>query len=65
MPYTVTDYLKEEALRLRAILTPEERLAGLRPEERLEGPGSRRDRRARREFVYCLQQHPIHGPSPV
>ena len=37
MPYTVTDYLKEEALRLREILTPEERLEGLEPEERLKG----------------------------
>ena len=33
MPYTVTDYLKEEALRLRDILTPAERLEGLDPEE--------------------------------
>jgi len=37
MPYTVTDYLKEEALRLRDILTPAERLEGLDPAERLEG----------------------------
>ena len=37
MPYTVTDYLKEEALRLRYILTPEERLEGLDPAERLKG----------------------------
>ena len=36
-PYTVTDYLKEEALRLREILTPEERLEGLDPAERLRG----------------------------